>query len=104
MFVKLKTVYSEMEAQVLTTHLKDENIENLIEKDDVGGLHPHLQATKGVDILVREVDFDKAKKIIEIKEENKKDTWVCKNCNEVHEGQFIVCWNCGEQRSERNTK
>jgi hypothetical protein len=25
--------------------------------------------------------------------------WVCPSCNEVLEGQFTSCWQCGEERS-----
>lgn len=97
MFVELKTVYSEMEAQVLVTHLNEENIESIIEKDDAGGMHPQLQAARGVKILVDEIDLSKAKKVIDTSNENL-SSWVCPSCNEVHEGQFSVCWNCGEPR------
>lgn len=98
MLVELKTVYSEMEAQVLVTHLKDENIDAIIDKDDAGGMHPQLQAARGVKILVDEDDLVRAKSVIEVDITNK-DSWTCKKCNEVHEGQFSVCWNCGEKRS-----
>ncbi len=97
MFVELKKVYSEMEAQVLVTHLSDENIEAIIDKDDAGGMHPHLQATIGVFILVKEEDLEKAKAIIDVKNENL-SSWICQKCGEVHEGQFNVCWNCGETK------
>lgn len=98
MLVELKIVYSEMEAQVLITHLKDENIDAIIDKDDAGGMHPQLQAARGVKILVDEDDLVRAKSVIEVDNTNK-DSWTCKKCNEVHEGQFSVCWNCGEKRS-----
>jgi len=98
MFVELKTVYDEMEAQVLITHLNEENIASIIDKDDAGGMHPHLQATRGVKILVKEEDLETAKKIIECTN-NGKSIWTCPNCNEIHESQFKSCWNCGELRS-----
>jgi len=98
MFVELKKVYSDMEAQVLVTHLNDENIESFIDKDDAGGMHPHLQVARGVKILVKEEDLDKAKKVIENKSSNSSESWTCENCGEVHEGQFKVCWNCGNER------
>lgn len=98
MFVELKTVYSEMEAQILITHLNEESIETIIDKDDAGGMHPHLQATRGVKLLVKEEELQKAKELIEIKKQNL-PAWVCSVCNEKHEGQFNVCWNCGEERS-----
>ena len=98
MFVELKTVYSEMEAQVLVTHLNEENIESIIEKDDAGGMHPQLQAARGVKVLVDELDLQRAKKVIDIESKNL-SSWVCSNCGEAHEGQFSVCWNCGEARS-----
>ena len=98
MFVELKTVYDEMEAQVLIIHLNEENIDSIIDKDDAGGMHPQLQAARGVKILVEEANLEKAKTVIEIKNDTK-DTWTCSKCNEVHEGQFVVCWNCGEKRT-----
>lgn len=98
MFVELKTVYNEIEAQVLVSLLKDRNIESIIDKDDAGGMHPHLQATLGVKILVLENDLESAKKIIERNLNNNSKPWVCKKCNEEHEAQFSICWNCGESR------
>lgn len=97
MFVELKTVHNEMEAQVLVTHLNDENINFLIDKDDAGGMYPQLQAARGVKILVEEIDLEKAKKVIDTKN-NTQNHWTCKKCNEVHEGQFNICWNCGDKR------
>ncbi len=99
MFIELKVVYSEIEAQIIMSHLSDENIDSLIDKDDAGGMHPHLQATQGVSILVKEEDYEKAKEIIEIKDnQTEQSSWTCKKCNEIHQGQFKVCWNCGEER------
>lgn len=98
MFVELKKVYSETEAQVLVTHLSDEGIESFIEKDDVGGLHPHLQSSRGVKVLVKEEDLEKAKQIIEVDDENLAN-WLCSSCGETHEGQFNICWNCGQEKS-----
>lgn len=98
MYIELKTVYDEMEAQILTTHLNEEDIDSIIDKDDAGGMHPHLQVTRGVKILVKEEDLKKAQEVIEIKNNNF-DTWTCKKCKEVHEGQFKICWNCNESRS-----
>ncbi len=98
MFVELKTVYSEMEAQILVTHLNEENIESIIEKDDAGGMHPQLQAARGVKILVDENNLERANNIIDTSNKNL-SSWVCSSCNEVHEGQFSVCWNCGEKRN-----
>lgn len=97
MFVELKTLYSEIEAQILVSLLKDRNIESIIDKDDAGGMHPHLQATEGVKVLVKKEDYDIAKLILEKTNDNL-PSWRCKNCNEVHEGQFLVCWNCGESK------
>ena len=98
MFIELKTVYSEIEAQILMTLLNEENIECIIDKDDAGGMHPQLQAARGVKILIKEEDLEKTKKIIDAKNVDTSENWKCKKCNEVHEGQFKVCWNCGEER------
>lgn len=97
MYIELITFYDEMEAQIIVTLLKDRNIDSILDKDDAGGMHPHLQATTGVKVLVKESDLETAKSIIEKTNENL-PSWTCKKCNEVHEGQFLVCWNCGESK------
>lgn len=92
-------LYSEIEAQIIMTHLKEENIDSFIDKDDAGGMHSHLQVTQGVRVIVKEEDYHKAKEIIEINNnETKQSSWICEKCKEVHEGQFKVCWSCGEER------
>lgn len=98
MLVELKTFYNEMEAQIILTFLKDRDIESFIDKDDAGGMHPHLQSTTGVKVLVRKEDLDIAKKLIEDDSNTNKTSWTCVKCNEVHDPQFLVCWNCGESR------
>ena len=52
-------------------------------------------------LWVAEEDVEQASEVMEaatkdLGEEQK--TWVCPKCNEVVEGQFAECWNCGTAR------
>ena len=98
MYVELKTVYDQMEANIIVSLLNDRNIETILDKDDAGGMHPHLHSALGIKILVLENDYDSAKKILDKKDNKNQKPWVCRNCGEKHEAQFLVCWNCGEAK------
>ncbi len=51
-------------------------------------------------IWVEDSDYEKA--IEKIKEytsqQAREEPWICKKCNEDNEGQFTICWNCGNER------
>lgn len=98
MFVELKTVYDEMEAQILASLLNERDIKTLLDKDDAGGMHPHLHSALGIKILVLESDYDSAIKIVQKSSNTNNKPWVCRKCGEKHEAQFSLCWNCGESR------
>jgi hypothetical protein len=55
--------------------------------------------------LLDPTEVGKAREIVErfVRREPMKDpksyrSWRCRGCNELIEGQFEVCWNCGESR------
>jgi hypothetical protein len=65
--VTLQTFSNLLEAEIAVGHLKSQNIEAIVKKDDSGGMRPHLQMTQGVDLIVRKKDLNRAKKILTAK-------------------------------------
>ena len=48
--------------------------------------------------VVNDLDYDRAKQLIDgtAYDESPQAAWRCRKCGEQNEGQFAVCWNCGE--------
>ncbi len=61
--VVVRTYSDETEASLAKTALEASSIECMIRSDDYGGLTP-LSLTRGVDLLVRSEDFEKADEIL----------------------------------------
>ena len=55
---------SEMEANIVKSMLDAEGIFAALFKDDAGGMHPHLQPTRGVTLKVRDFEFKEAQTIL----------------------------------------
>ena len=64
-FITIKSLPSEMEAQLLRGKLRAYGIESLISKDDCGGVDPMMHMAFDVHIKVREKDSKEALSIIE---------------------------------------
>lgn len=50
--------------------------------------------------IVNEASYPQAMAIVEKaiqEDEDPQRAWRCKSCGEENEGQFAVCWNCGEE-------
>jgi hypothetical protein len=68
--LKLVTVYTnEPEALMAKERLEQAGLEAFVASDDAGGMHPHLQLTRGVKLLVREEDMTLAREILGLEEE-----------------------------------
>lgn len=63
--VVLKIFNNEIDAKMARDVLKDEGITASVFKDDGGGMEPHLQRTRGVRLVVKTVDADRARKILQ---------------------------------------
>ena len=61
----LKVFVTEMDANMAHDILQDDGIKAFVFKDDAGGMEPHLQRTNGVRLVVKRVDADRARKILE---------------------------------------
>jgi hypothetical protein len=65
--ITFRTFSNLIEAEIAASHLKSQNIEVMVKKDDSGGMRPHFQLTQGVDLIVRKKDLDRAKEILAAK-------------------------------------
>ena len=63
--VVIKIFNTEIDAKMAQDVLKDEGVTAFIFKDDGGGMEPHLQRTRGVRLVVKPVDAERAQKILE---------------------------------------
>ena len=63
--VVVKIFNTESDAKMAQDVLKDEGITAFVFKDDGGGTEPHLQRTRGVRLVVKPVDAERAHKILE---------------------------------------
>ena len=61
----LKVFVTEMDANMAQDILQDDGIKAYVFTDDAGGMEPHLQRTNGVRLVVKRVDADRARKILE---------------------------------------
>ncbi len=52
----------------------------------------------------RAIDYERAERLVRETLEagaNTGGSWTCPGCREVLQSQFMVCWNCGTPRSEK---
>ncbi len=82
--------------------LDDASVECVIANENVSflaGEVPYAATWPQVDIL-DEKDIEKAKEILKEMTPNEVagEPWLCSKCNESHEPQFEICWNCGNEK------
>ncbi len=63
-FVTIKSLSSEIEAEILNGKLNAYGIESFIQKDDCGGTDPIMHLTFGVHIKVKKSDYEEALALI----------------------------------------
>ena len=63
-YVILHIFPSETEANIVKSMLDAEGIFSAVFKDDAGGMHPHLQSTRGVKLKVRSSELKEAQTIL----------------------------------------
>ena len=58
-------------------------------------------------LYVDDTDFERAEQIVQT-EMNKKvvdeSPWICEQCGEENEGQFVICWKCGASINQFGTE
>jgi hypothetical protein len=68
--VKIKTYSNETEAEMDKGRLESAGIPAMIVNDDVGGMHPQLQAGRGVKLYVGPDDVDQAREVLGLENED----------------------------------
>jgi hypothetical protein len=63
--IVLKVFSTEIDASMARDVLQDEGINAFVFKDDGGGMEPQLQRTNGVRLVVKRVDAERARQILE---------------------------------------
>lgn len=63
--VVVKIFNTESDAKMAQDVLKDEGVTAFVFKDDGGGMEPHLHRTRGVRLVVKPIDAERAHKILE---------------------------------------
>ncbi len=63
--VVVKTFMSRIEAELVAGKLRDGGIETILRSDDAGGMEPNLALVRGVWLLVRRGDLERAKELLE---------------------------------------
>lgn len=61
----LATYSNRRDAEMAVDQLGSEGLEAFLSADDAGGMHPHLQETQGVRVLVLEQDVSEALTVLE---------------------------------------
>jgi hypothetical protein len=95
---RLETYTSEIEAEIAKGRLETLGVTVVLEKDNCGGMRPHLDLQAGVKLYVPDEELDKARDILEVKTVATTGMWVCSGCSEEIEGSFDTCWKCGRDR------
>jgi len=62
--VEIARYFNIIEGEVACAQLRSENIEAYLKTDNAGGIHPELNFTRGVRLMVLAVDEDRARGII----------------------------------------
>lgn len=56
--------------------------------------------------IINDDDYEKALDVLEdfksqeIMDDAQIEEWKCANCDEINEGQFLECWQCGSSKKE----
>lgn len=95
----LKTFSSEIEAQLLLNRLQALDIPTVLEKDNCGGMRPHMDISCGVDVLVADEFLEQAQAALDVPDVDPNAVaWTCPSCGEVIEPGFDACWKCGREK------
>lgn len=104
----MKLLYSSSNALVVT-HLRNllesEGMECRMKNEFLYSAAGEIPPTETwPELWVGESDLDRAQAIIDEALADKSDLpqWHCSKCGEWIEGQFDLCWNCGEPHHENN--
>lgn len=87
-------VHSLLEANDIDCHLRNMSLSSGIGELPINECWPEVWVND-------EADYSVAKELIKtiLEKAEQKESWKC-NCGELIEGQFDMCWSCGEEHAE----
>jgi hypothetical protein len=95
----VRSFINEVEAELALGRLQAMGIAGVLQKDNCGGMRPHMDLTVGVHLLVAEAEREDALAVL--RDEAAADgatPWTCHVCGVDGETGFEVCWQCGSPR------
>lgn len=104
---KIYTARNPIDAHLLKGALEGEQIEAIVQGDFLWGARGEVPVTPETCPsvwIVNDADYEKAVQVLddfksqEITAPIQTEEWKCDNCNEINEGQFLECWQCGALR------
>ena len=96
---RLETYTSEIEAEIAKGRLEALGVRVVLESDNCGDMHPHLNLQAGVKLFVSDEEIDKAREILADQTiATTTGTWLCGGCGEEIGGSYDTCWKCGRDR------
>jgi len=99
--MKIYSASNPTEAHIVCGLLRQQNIHAEVRGEGIFGLKGELPFTDDTDPYVWLLQSDKLKRARDViqeycvQQENIAD-WICEKCGETNEGQFGLCWNCGQ--------
>ncbi|WP_413113084.1 DUF2007 domain-containing protein [Thaumasiovibrio sp. DFM-14] len=98
-WVVLYRAAQHIEAHILKGLLEHNGIPCRIEGEDLSGAVGELPTdVREVRLFVHPLQLARARLLIEPPMD--KPDWYCTQCGELNEGQYELCWQCGQPQSE----
>ena len=96
---RLETYTNEIEAEIAKGRLEALGVGVVLQKDNCGGMRPHLDLQAGVKLYVADQELEKAREILtSTVVATTTGVWICSGCSEEIDGSFDACWKCGRDR------
>jgi hypothetical protein len=105
---KVHMAMNPTDAHLLKGGLESEGIEAVVQGEFLWiarGEVPITTDTAPSVWVLDEADYERAMEVVKEFQSSEEisgpddEEWKCDNCNEINEGQFTECWNCGTQRT-----
>lgn len=104
-FVQIASFGNAAEAEQLRSVLEDHEVPAFVDGANANTALSHVgSALGGVRVLVSVSDAQRAAEIIESlveEDDTSGGPWFCGRCKKEVDGDFQVCWSCGEPRTPR---
>ena len=103
---RLYTGRDALDAHHLRAHMESGGLRAVVLGETLGAARGDLPVTMETlpAVFVNSEDLDQARDLLESYlaldhlAETAEHPWICPACEKVMEGQFDVCWQCGEER------